>query len=197
MGYNIHWEEPSSNPQKIALFFEGELWKELPKKRYNRRLKELLPVGNPQEFQAKFLDLEKKLAKGSAIYLLGKKSYLIDELHQKLLRLDYSIKASSYAIEECCRMGYLKDDEILPLMFDQFLRRGYGPKKIREKLLQKRVGLEKIDLLIQKVYPRDKQQEILALLIQKSNKEKEKLFRFLLGRGFDYEIIYEMVFNNH
>lgn len=189
---NIRWKISLENPKMLQIYHEDLLWKEVPKAGFLRQIASLLPVGSFGEFSQKFDELEKMLAKGYVLRLLSARGYLSRELEDRLRKKGYSKKASNYALDECIRMKYVDDDAHLPLLIQSFIRKGYGPRMVRAKLLQKRIEFANIDALLTKEYPLEKQRDVIEELRKKKSKlVKETLWRYLLRRGFTQEIIYD------
>ena len=119
------------------------------------------------------------------------------ELLTKLLRAGFPEDECSRSVAECRKRHYL-DDELLALDSVSSLRqRNLGTRQIKFRLARRGLDAETVSGLLA-----DEPQEELAAAIRamqgKSRllrnetdprKKREKLFRFLIGRGFSPEII--------
>lgn len=119
-------------------------------------------------------------ARKAAFRLLSMRNYHSGVLSRKLESKGYSKEICERVIEDCKRLGFLKDDEFIL----RELRRGYGPRYIEFKL---RVSRQKVRELISRAMQRE---QILKMLPKLG--EREKAMRTLQRRGFDLDIVIEI-----
>lgn len=111
-----------------------------------------------------------------------------------LLGKGYSISVASEAIEKLKEYGYL-NDEYYAKTFAEFASKNKGKLYVKQQLFQKGVSGDIVDDLMlslnddneacQKIAEKWLKNKTLPL----DKKDKEKLYRFLLSRGFEYETI--------
>ncbi len=120
------------------------------------------------------------------------------ELSRKLGRSQkYSKGDIEKVMSEMDRLGYLDDEEFCRLFIDDSfrLRPNDGPSKIRQKLMVKGISRNIIDSVLFEMArdPEDEYEKLKELAQRKWQtypdnvdfyKKKEKLYRFLAGKGF-------------
>ena len=140
-------------------------------------------------------------ALAKAMNLLAARPLSELELLTKLRRAGYPDSESDAAIDECRKRHYL-DDEMLTQDAVETLRlRNLGDRQIRVRLQRRGLDAEKINALLGTDPDAELQAAIRAaagkkrLLRNESDprKKREKLFRFLAGRGFAPELIFKVL----
>lgn len=134
-------------------------------------------------------DGEKTLAFEKAVNLLSKGSKTVKELRDYLKKKGYLEQVCEYVIQKLQEYKYINDEEYAK-MFVQDKKNYKGKFILKQLLLQKGIdshvidktlnGLnqtEEIDLICEK-YMKNK---------DKTKENKQKLYRYLLSRGFTYE----------
>lgn len=119
-------------------------------------------------------------ARKTALRLLSMRNTHSAVLKRKLEMKGFSSEICDRVIEDCKRLGFLKDDEAILREF----RRGYGPRYIEFKL---RLNRQEVRTLI----TREMQREKIAELKRKLG-SGEKAMRTLQRRGFDLDIVIEI-----
>ena len=133
-----------------------------------------------------------------AFDLLSRRPHGTKELRRKLMKNQKFVRSDiDEVMAEIEKLGYLDDEEFCRLFIeDSFnLKPGDGPSKVRSKLMVK--GLERtlIDRVMSEMArdPEDEFEELMTIAKKKwlsypeglmLQKKKEKLYRFLAGRGF-------------
>lgn len=136
-----------------------------------------------------------------AIRLLSVRPHAEKELLFKLIRRQVPAAAAAAAVAECKRLGYLNDGQLAEDTASLMSDRGYGPRRMQQQLRQKGVnseliasalGNEELDHISS---AREAANYKLRLLSREndSRKKRDKLYRFLLGRGFPFEVIKTVV----
>lgn len=120
------------------------------------------------------------IARKTALRLLCMRNYHSAVLTRKLEKKGFSSEICERVIEDCKRMGFLKDDEAILREF----RRGYGPRYIEFKLRLSRTE-------VRDVISRQMQREKIVELKEKFG-ERERAMRTLQRRGFDLDIVIEI-----
>jgi len=138
-----------------------------------------------------------------AYRILARRDHTRRELSGKLRRKGFSPRAVALAVRRCLDLGYLDDARTAGHMAADLVRRGYGPLKIRQTLIQK--GLD--DALIEQALSGVSRGDDLILaarrmLEKKRNrldretdawKRRQLACRYLAGRGFSMDVIDRVV----
>lgn len=139
-----------------------------------------------------------KSALEKAMDLLAMRPLSTGELRKKLSGYgSYSAEEISDVIETCCKRGYLNDG-LLASDAAQYLNGcGKGRRMIRQKLRARGLGEEEVVRALDEISPEDEYAAAqsaaegkLRLLVREKDprKKREKLFRFLISRGFSPEL---------
>lgn len=124
-------------------------------------------------------DLEWKTARQKAFRLLSLRNYHSQVLFRKLKEKGFSREICEKVIEDCKRIGLLKDEDAILSEF----RRGHGPRYIQFKL---KLEAQEVRAVITKTMQREK----IAQMAPKLG-ERERALRTLQRRGFDIDLIIE------
>ena len=142
-------------------------------------------------------------AMDKAVKLLSMRALSAKELHDKLMRAGFPETEAEQAVSECIRRHFV-DDSLLAEDYTSLLRqRNTGSRLIRRKLIQR--GLR--DTLGSGALPGEENTvpELEAArraldykwrLLSKENdlrKKRDKAFRFLAGRGFPPQLIFQLL----
>lgn len=129
-------------------------------------------------------------AKKRAMHLLEKQDRTEANLRQKLKESGYPQVAIETAISYVASYHYI-DDERYARNYVRYHQEGKSRKKIYEALRLKGVSKDLISLALEEEFEADEAGMIIELLEKKHYdvetadiKEKSKMFRFLIGRGF-------------
>ena len=125
------------------------------------------------------------------------------ELLAKLRKAGYPDNEADAAIEECRKRHYLDDEMLTADCVDALRNRNLGARQIRFKLARRGLDAEKVSELLEADPDAEKQaaeramESKLRLLRNESDprKKREKLFRFLVGRGFSPDLIFKLLDN--
>nr|WP_296153493.1 RecX family transcriptional regulator [uncultured Peptoniphilus sp.] len=118
------------------------------------------------------------------------------EIRDLLSREGISEEAIAGAVEYLSEYNFLNDEEYAELFArDKQNLNGYGPVKIRYLLKQKRIKEEYISRALKK-FTHEAEIEMIEKIVEKKyvrgdglSKDKSKIIRFLLSRGFQYPAI--------
>lgn len=131
-----------------------------------------------------------------ALFLLSKKDYTQYEITKKLTSKGYSKDVINKIIDKLKRYDIINDEKYAKKYINECLNiKKYGIKKIEYNLLAKGIELDSIENVS---CDYDIQLKTAIELIQKkikyykNNKDiKNKLIRYLIYRGFEYDIVKE------
>ncbi len=141
-------------------------------------------------------------ARDKAFKFLGFKARTQKELYNKLLEKEFSEEVSQKIVEEMKSYKYI-DDEVYAQNFlkEKMNYKGIGTSRIKFELSQKGISREIIDGLFDESQYYEEQLEKVKELIETktrridleniTDKEKKKVYDFLLRRGYNYNIINE------
>ncbi len=143
-------------------------------------------------------------SKEAAIQLLSRRDHGQYELCQKLALKGYEVADIEAAVNFCLDHNYLDDLRYAKSQIRQYVYKGYGERRIRQELNQKRVAESVIDeAMVQepqdwfelaKIAAEKKFKGIKA----KDQKEYAKQVRFMQYRGYSFEqISYALNFDEH
>ncbi len=167
-----------------VLFYKLKENTEISEEKYNQILEDLVYVK----------------ARDAAFRILGFKSRTEKELFDKLIEKEYSEDVATKIVEEMKKYKYVDDEQYAQNFLKENIEfKGVGVSKIKFLLSQKGVSRQVIDGLFEEDNFYDEQlSKIVALIEQKTrridinnitDKEKKKIYDFLLRRGYNYSII--------
>ena len=134
-----------------------------------------------------------------AMKLLGVRPYSEYELCQKLQQKGYQIKDVNAALVDCLRYGFLNDELYANDYANLLSSKGYGKYVIVRKLKEKHLSEEFIQNALSQISTESDDAKrafdfkIRMLKNEKDpKKHREKLYRFMLTRGFSGDIIRQL-----
>lgn len=148
---------------------------------------------------------EKERAFSYILYQLGFGAKTEKELIRKMNTQKYSQDSQDFALNKAKEYRYVNDEEYCENFIEQHKNlSGWGEQKIISNLLTKGISKELIKTKIEEFYSYDeifnnaykcaiKKYEILKNKEMDKYKLKQKLYMFLSGRGYNYEIISEVL----
>jgi regulatory protein len=140
-----------------------------------------------------------------ALRILTGRDHSEFELNRKLRKRGFDPEDIGKAVSECVRFNYINDERTSRVYINQMVRKGYGLNRIRHELNKKGLkgkGIQQI--LSEKITDVDEQdnaERVLKKNIKRFERErdpmkrKDKIFRFLYGRGFSRETIIKVMEN--
>ena len=141
------------------------------------------------------------MAKGvleKAMDFLALRPLSTSELRSKLSSSDrYTQKEIEEALETCRRRGYLNDTLLASDTAQYLSSSGKGSRLIRQKLRARGIPEEELTQALEEITPENESEAArsaaegkLRLLVREKDpgKKREKLFRFLISRGFTPEV---------
>jgi len=158
-----------------------------------------MPVKSNKPSEVK--DPSSRRALDSALRILTPRDHSKYELVQKLKQRGFSRVDIDDAISSCLRLDYINDDRTAKVYIRQLKRKGYGKKRIQLELNKKGLKGDRIlGILDQRVSEADERQGAARILKKNirrferetdSKKRRDKMYRFLLSRGFLQSVIRE------
>lgn len=144
---------------------------------------------------------ERTKAKEKALSLLGYRARSTNELKKKLSEKGFSERTIDRVITDFKRVGLLDDTQFAAMYVrSRMLQRPMGKRLLKQELRQKGITEDIIDPVLADEYGEESEVEVARKLILKkrkkplgddisAQKEKKKLYNFLVRRGFDWEVI--------
>ncbi len=138
-------------------------------------------------------------ALNSALRILTGRDHSRYELVQKLKQRGFSPDIIEKVVLECQRLDYVDDNRTSRVYIRQLMRKGYGAKRIRVELERKGLSERPDQGVISQMISDIDELEVAGRIIKKNikrfereidpRKRKNKIYRFLLARGFSAETI--------
>ena len=135
----------------------------------------------------------------TALRILTRRDHSCAELKQKLSARGFEDQQIAAAVSECLRLAYLDDDRFTLSCLGSLRRRGYGVRRIRQVLKTKGVSGCLVENVIEKHYPLSEQFEDCDKVLKEklertaTSPGRQKLYRFLLQRGFPVSIVADVI----
>jgi regulatory protein len=139
----------------------------------------------------------------AAVRLLARRNHARAELAGKLRQREFSEPAIETALAACDRYGYLDDEETARQFFRELRRKGNGPLKIRRELARRGLTGDGVDQMLADYAGGAQERAAARELLEKRRarydrepdprKRREKIQRFLQGRGFTGAVIRELL----
>lgn len=145
-------------------------------------------------------DKDFKEAQSYLLSLVAKKEYTRQQLDQKLQKRcpEISSEKREEILDGAAQKQFFSDDRFAHIFVRQSLAKGDGPLKIKQKLWEKGISTVVSEQALLDEYPPELQQEMARKVWERkktSGASKDKLMRYLLGKGFSSDIIYKII--NH
>ncbi len=136
-------------------------------------------------------------AKKRCLHLLEKQDRTRADLYMKLTSSGYPADIADAAIDYAASYGYV-DDRRYAANFIYFHQEKKSRRRLTEDLLRKGIDKEIIEECLDEALLTSEESKIIRLLEKKhydpsetDAKEKSRIIRFLLGRGFEYDRVRE------
>lgn len=141
----------------------------------------------------------------AALRILARRNHSRVELRQKLRQRRFTPPAIDAALARCERLGYVDDSETAAAYFRELVRKGFGGDRIRLEMNRKGLSGEAVDGLIEAYTGGPDEAAAASHLLARRmgrfdreadpRKRREKIFRFMLSRGFSADTIQEALRN--
>ena len=139
----------------------------------------------------------------TAVRILTHRDHSIYELKQKLQQRGFASQAIDAVIQECERLNYLDEKRTARVYISQLKRKHFGIRHIRMALKKKRLYGTAIETILLESYDTIEERRSAAKLLQKKmktfnreedlKKRRDKIYRFLYSRGFNKDIIADLI----
>lgn len=137
-----------------------------------------------------------------ALWHLAKRDHSIYELKEKLAKKTDNVDWIEKSINQLKKLGYLNDEKIVDNLLENYnTYKQYGPSRIKQELKHKGIDNETIKNVME-----DSEFDYFELALQclnkkcrepiKDRKDRDRLTRFLLSRGFNFDMI-RYALDNH
>ena len=138
-----------------------------------------------------------------AMKILSKRVYAESEICTKLQKKGFPPEEIASAIEDCRRYSFLNDERYAADYANLLNSRGCGSILIRRKLVMLRIKEEFIEQAVADVAEKEMDAaknsldfKLRMLKNEKDNfKKKQKIYAFLVSRGYSFDIIRELLEN--
>jgi regulatory protein len=169
---------------------------------YHLKLKEGMDVDTEFLMETSKKSSYKK-AFNYALNILAKSSKTKQEIIKKLTEKEYNEETIQAVIAKINDLGYINDEQYI----EDFIRnkadtsQGLNKRTLQNKLMQKGVDKELIQQILENSVIDEYQNAIqvaekkLRNLKGSDREKKAKLYAFLIGKGFDYEISSKVINN--
>jgi len=132
-----------------------------------------------------------------AFALLTRRDYSKAELIEKLARYAQNLQEVNQLVEELSEHNYQSDQRVAEQMLASQIRKGKGPKRIKQALKTKQL---ESDLIAEELHEIDWAEQAYQLKVKKFGEDvekdpklKAKQIRFLQYRGFDLDVIMKAI----
>ncbi|HDK36210.1 MAG TPA: hypothetical protein ENG82_04805 [Bacteroidetes bacterium] len=146
---------------------------------------------------------ERYAAKERAFRWLSNRSHSRKEIAQKLKRAKFSEDTIERTLNELNRLKFLDDAGFARLYaHDRLLKRPIGKKLLKLELQRKGIDSETAETVVEEAYSETSEVEMAGMLLEKKapaynrfdpKKARQKAVNFLMQRGFDWEVISEVL----
>jgi regulatory protein len=149
---------------------------------------------------------EAERAVEKALTFLERKDRTVAEVRERLSKAGFAEEAREAAVAKLAELGYLNDEDYARRFLESLIGKGRGRIRIAGEMRRKGLGEDMVRFAIEDGYPREAEaaaaqrvaeqtvREIPAALWESEpRKAQEKVSRRLVGRGFPYEIIGEVM----
>ena len=139
----------------------------------------------------------------TAVRILTYRDHFKYELKQKLQQRGFTSNVIDTVLAECERLNYIDDIRTAAVFITQLKRKCFGKRYIRQALKKNRVSAAVIDKIVLENYTEAEEHENAAKLLQKkvktfyreedSKKRRDRVYRFLYSRGFNKDVITDLL----
>ena len=169
--------------QLTLVLYRGEL------KRYGLREGAEVPDGLPDEIEEQVL---RKRATRYAMNLLAKRDYAARELRDKLCRAGYTEETAGHALAYVTSFGYINDADYARRYLETYSDRK-SLRRMEADLRQKGISEEIMVSAMAEADCTDEKETLRRYAVKKAaaldlslEKNRQKFFRYLTGKGFSY-----------
>ena len=142
-------------------------------------------------------------AKDQAMRLLALRPHSRSELIRKMRERGYRLEVIEQALDELEKLNLVNDEDFVKVFIQNELRlRPVGRMLLRQKLLARGIVPEVFEPLLKDLYTTEQEIQVARQLCEKfrrthseenKRKSREKLVRFMQGKGFTWEQIRQVM----
>jgi len=142
-------------------------------------------------------------AMNAAVRILTHRDHSKYELKQKLQQRGFASEVIDTVIQECERLNYIDDKRTARIYISQLKKKRFGRRHIRMALKKKRLYGAAIETILLENYTKTEEGKNAGKLLEKKKKtfnreedlkkRRDKMYRFLYSRGFDKDIIADLI----
>ena len=150
-----------------------------------------------QTIKAAVFDSEVSVAFGKAVDYLARAMKTTKQMHDYLTKKGYAAEVVNAVIQKLQGYKYL-DDQTYARLYTQQSKAYKGERRIKQELVNKGIAHDQVDDEVQ--IDKDDQLQTATILAEKYLKNKDrdiktmqKLQRFLLYRGFDFDTVNSII----
>ena len=143
----------------------------------------------------------------STLRMLSIRAHCEQDLQNKLRKKKFSSKTVNKVIETCKRLELVNDAKFAKAYIEELKESGVGLQMIKMKLFKKGVPRELIDEELENSYSKEDELSAAKIAFRKklpslkrekdSRKRDEKLYRYMISKGFNYETIEHIMHSEH
>ena len=162
-----------------------------------------LQIENRRQISAAPAKTSHQQAMNAAVRILTHRDHSKYELKQKLQKRGFASEVIDTAILACERLNYIDDNRTARIYISLLKRKRFGIRHIRMALQKKRLyGAAIEDFLLEnyaKIEERKNADKLLEKKMKTFNREedlkkrRDKIYRFLYSRGFNQDIIADLI----
>lgn len=142
----------------------------------------------------------KRSARSYALWMLGRQAYTASRLYDRLVKRGYSTGEARDAVDYLIEIEYLNDATFATNYVRKRSLAGHGPRKLRWELKNRGVDASLVEKAIVSVPLQTQLEQAEALAKRRLRgqdiddpKTISKLYRYLLQRGYDYNLVQDVV----
>lgn len=139
---------------------------------------------------------DREQARDYALKLIEYRERSMREVEIRMRRRGYDEKLIKEILENLKHCGLINNKRFAREWTRSRIKRGYGKRKIIFELREKGVEEEIIKEIMKEIYAKVDERQIAKEAIKRKKiyiGEKAKVYRFLVGRGFAFEVINEIM----
>lgn len=154
-----------------------------------------------EKLQEAIFDSEKSVAFEKAMDYLARGMKTVKQINDYLAKKGFSPEVSQYVVKKLKEYRYLDDEQYAKLFVEQNCKTK-GSRRLRQELQQKGISRETAENF--SVLEGDKALDAATTLASKYMRQKavdvknlQRLQRYLLGRGYDFDVVNNVVRSFH
>ncbi len=179
----------------LEILVDGITLKKVSKKLFGKYFKDQKKFESEDKLDEWLIEIESKVAQKHAYFLLSYKNYPSHLLLQKLIDIGVRKDIAKKQIDECIKLGYVNDSELIEYLIKKEKTRGYGLRYIKLKLLSKHFNKQIVEVMLGKLLPEEEEKKNIIFFYNKlkNKKNKRQIYQSLLRKGFDAQLIRENI----